>query len=210
MLVEEFAAYGLLMILTPLVTLVAWSLWTGRRLRFGTAPHVVARQFSTAQLLLITTEAAALLALGRVVLRWNRNAADEFWMGLTYNGPEGLFPVFLGVTLLPVVYFGLVRNRTWGGGLLLALYIIASTLSLAWVRIFNSWGNFVPETADDWWSNLLLQWLDFFWADVSAAATILVTFWLLRRIGYDFRRRDDGPLGRNSSNARNSAASASA
>ena len=43
-----------------------------------------------------------------------------------------------------------------------------------------------------------------------AAATVLITFQVVRRIGYDFRRRDELPRLGSSSNASSSAASASA
>lgn len=204
LIVEEYAAYKVLQILPPLCILVVWGLCSGRRFVPISQPQVNGFQFSTRQLLLVTAEAAALLALGRVVLSWNKDAAEEFWNGLTGNRSYELIPVVVSVTLLPVIVYGLGQNRTLSRLLVLIACLVLASFILACLHGNHPW--FAPLSAEEF----ALQWLDYFWVHSCAAVTILLTFWLLRRIGYDFRRRGEGPEGRVSSKARSSAASASA
>lgn len=203
-IVEEYAAYKVLQILPSLVILVVWGLCSGRKFVPNSQPQVKGFQFSTRQLFLVTAEAAALLALGRVVLSWNKNAAEEFWNGLTGNRFDELILVVVSVTLLPVIVYGLGRNWSFSRLFALIACLVLASFILACLHGNHPW--FAPLSAEEF----ALQWLDYFWVHSCAAVTILCTFWLLRRIGYDFRRRGEGPEGRNSSKARNSAASASA
>ena len=127
-LAEEFAAYELLLLLPPLIILVTWRILSGLRFSCRAATHEQVYQFSTKQLFLITAEAAALLALGRVVLNWR---AEEFWSGLTGMRPEELIPVAASLTVLPVVPYGLARHRTWPRFLILTAYFMLSSFLLA-------------------------------------------------------------------------------
>jgi|GEM_PF-4936996 hypothetical protein len=210
-IVEELAALQLLFLLPPLLILLAWRLWSRRGISRASDSQVRASQFGILQLLLITAEAAALLAIGRIVLRWNKNAAEEFWAGLTGNLPEELIPLVVSVAILPAVFCGLSRRHTWPRLLILTLYLTIPSYLWAWAQTtYHSRSN-MPSSEQELWSILLVHWRNYFCGYMSAAATILFTFYLLRRIGYDFRRRDEPPRGRSSSsNACNSAASASA
>lgn len=197
LLIEEQSAYVILLLLSPVVVLFSFRAAFGRGFTHGDAEQgMIAWQFSTRRLLLVTAELAALLALGRVVLAGKFKGA-EFWAALTGNRPEEIIPAAVSVTILPVVFLAIARERTWQRYLATGLYLLASTLCLAFLQL-------------PWRPELWLAFVDYLSAHACAAATILISFHLLRRIGYDFRRRDEGPLGRSSSNARNSAASASA
>ena len=210
LLVEEQSAYIFLLLLSPVVVLFGFRAAFRGGFTHGNAEHGMnAWQFSTRRLLLVTAELAALLALGRVVLAGKFSSA-EFLAALTGFRPEEIIPAGVSVTILPVVFLALARERTWQRYFATGLCLVPSALFLAFLQ--QSHANYLsgPHPPGNWWPELEAASSDYLWVHASAAATILVTFWLVRRIGYDFRRRDEGPLGRSSSNARNSAASASA
>lgn len=211
LLVEEHTAYMLLQLFFPVVILFG-----SRAARAGQFLHAElekdkhAWQFNTRTLLLVTAELAALLAMARVVLPWRLSVA-EFWTGLTENRTEEMIPALVTLTILPVVFCGLARQRTWKGYLAIGLYLALAALAAAFLQEAYLVHRFGPPPPSNWWPELNLAFWDYLCVHFSAAATILFTFYLLRRIGYDFRRRDEGPRGRSSSsNARSSAASASA
>jgi len=131
-LIEELAAYELLLILPPLLILVAFGILSGRRFLNRATHHPSSHQFSTKHLLLITADIAAMLALGRIVLSWK---PDHFWDGLTGMRPEELIPVAASLTVLPAVFYGLARNRTWTRFLILTVYFVLSSFSVAGVQI---------------------------------------------------------------------------
>ncbi len=208
-LVEEYSAALVLLLISPVVVLFSVRASLGRQfLHDNSEQEKNAWQFTTRRLLLVTTELAAFLALGRFVLPRTFSMV-EFWSALTGHRPEELTSLFVSVTVLPVFFIGLARRRTWQRHLAIGLYFLLPALGLAWMELSYHSESFGPEPWN-WWVALAFLLLDYFSMHLCAAATILFTFYLLRRIGYDFRRRDEGPLGRSSSNARNSAASASA
>jgi hypothetical protein len=209
--VEEKAAYSLLLILPPLLALFGYWAVTGCQfMPAGAISSKVKYQFSTKQLLLITAEVAALLALGRVLISWHPRIAVEFWTAVNGNRPEELIPAALAITILPAVFAGLIRIRSWRALAGLALYLAVPSFVLA-CAMSNQLDRSIGAAAwREWWQVVGLYVLDFLWMHTVAALTILLTFWLVRRIGYDFRRRGEGREEGNSSNARNSAASASA
>ena len=164
-------------------------------------------QFGIRRLLLVTAETAVLLAIARIVLP-RRALVDEFWTALTTLLPAIIVPAAASLTILPAVFLAISTRRTWRRGAALGAYLLVAAVGLSCLQFayvgapnYLNWGIDVP-----------VVYFQFAICHLSAAATILLTFHLLRRIGYDFRRRDEGPLpsGRSSSNARNSAASASA
>lgn len=210
-LVEEHAAYMLLQLLIPIVILSSFRAARAREFfHCDLENDKRAWQFSTRALLLVTAELAALLAIGRVVLP-RRLSMAEFWTGLTENRTEELIPALVTLTILPVVFFGLERRHSWKGYLALLFYLVLAALSVAFLQEAYLVHLLGPPPPSNWWPELNLAFWDYLCVHLSATATILFTFYLLRRIGYDFRRRDDGPRGRSSSsNACNSAASASA
>ncbi|MBC7853905.1 MAG: hypothetical protein IAF94_10745 [Pirellulaceae bacterium] len=208
-LVEEYSAALVLLLISPVVVLFSIRAGFGRQFLYDDSQQAKnAWQFTTRHLLFVTTELAVFLALGRFVFPPTFSMA-EFWTALTGHRPEEMTYLFVSVTVLPVFFIGLARRRTWQLYLAIGLYFLLPALGLAWRELSLLSESFGPEPWN-WWVALAYVLLDFYWMHVCAAATILITFWLVRRIGYDFRRRDDGPLGRSSSNARNSAASASA
>lgn len=208
-LVEEYSAALVLLLISPVVVLFSVRASLGRQfLHDNSEKEKNAWQFTTRRLMLVTTELAVFLALGRFVFP-RTFSVGEFLTALTGRRPEELTSLFVSVTVLPVFFIGLASRRTWQLHLAIGLYFLLPALGLAWMDLSYLSESFRPEPWN-WWAALAFVLLIFFWMHLCAAATILVTFWLLRRIGYDFRRRGEGPLGRNSSNARNSAASASA
>ncbi|MGI8980417.1 MAG: hypothetical protein ACR2FY_14410 [Pirellulaceae bacterium] len=209
-LVEEYSAYPLLLLTSPVVVLFSIRASRGRRfMHHDSEQGQSVWQFSTRRLLLVTSELAAFLAIGRIVLPASFSRA-EFWAALTGHRIEEILPAFVSVTVLPVLLIGIARQQTWQRHLAIGLYFLLPSLVLALGQNPYYSYAFGRNPAWEWWPRLGIELLNYFWVHACAAATILFTFWLLRRIGYDFRRRDDGPLGRNSSNARSSAASASA
>jgi hypothetical protein len=210
-LVEEHAAYMLLQLLIPVVILFGFRLARARQFfHRDLENNKRAWQFNTRALLLVTAELATLLAIGRVVLP-RRLSMAEFWTGLTENRTEEIIPALVTLTILPVVFFGLERRRSWKGYLALVFYLVLAALSVAFLQEAYLVHLLGPPPPSNWWPELNLAFWDYLCVHLSAAATILFTFYLLRRIGYDFRRRDEGPRGRSSSsNACSSAASASA
>jgi hypothetical protein len=211
-LVEEHFAYTLILVLIPVITLFVFRAASARQFLYrNSQQRKHGWQFNIRRLLLITAEVAALLALARVVLPRNFRL-NEVWLALTELQTLEIIPAAVSTTVLPVVFFGLARQRSWRGYLLLGLYLWIPVLVLTSLHMAAA-RRLLPISVDSWWWPEIYASSSGFWsAHLSAAATILFTFYLLRRIGYDFRRRDELPLadGRNSSNARNSAASASA
>lgn len=211
LLVEEHSAYMLLQLLFPVVILLCFHATCARQfLHRDSEPKKNAWQFHTRTLLLVTAELGALLAMARVVLP-RRISLAEFWMGLTENRTEEMIPHLMTLTILPVVFFGLARQRSWKGYLALGFYLVLAALGIAFLQETYLVHLLGSSPILNWWAELHLAFWDRLCVHLSAAATILFTFYLLRRIGYDFRRRDEPPRGRSSSsNACNSAASASA
>ncbi len=207
-MVEEYAAFNFLMLLSPLLVLNFYGLCSGSRFRQDSHQRSARYQFSTRSLLLITAELSALLGLGRVVMHWNRNGVEEFWSALSGYRPEELMPVVISLTVLPAAFHGLSRQRTWLRLLFLNLYLALPPFVMAWSQVPFIARSIVSD--QDVWLSLLIHWLYYYCAHLSAAATILLTFWTLRRIGYDFRRRDELPRAGSASNANSSAASAAA
>ncbi len=214
-IVEEQSAFTLFLMLAPVVALFSYGICLRRRFVFcNSVPGERPWQFSTRSLMLITAELALLLALEKVVLN-NRFRIAEFWSALhvySYLIQE-LIPALVSVTILPVVFLGLAKRRPWHRYAALAVYLLLCSLLLAWVQLsYLSNSYYSLSSSPPWWPEFGRMFGEYLLTHLAAAATILFTFYLLRRIGYDFRRRDELPLkgGRNSSNARNSAASASA
>jgi hypothetical protein len=211
LLVEEKLAYALIQFLIPVIILCTFHLKFRRQFVRRDARQSEYRwQFNIRGLLLITAELAALLGLARVVLP-RHFRFDQIWPALTELRNYELTPTAVTTTILPIVFFGLVRQRTWRAYLFLGLYLCVPVTVLTSLHLASVL-RLVPNSADIWWwPEVYASFIGFWSVHLAAAATILVTFYLLRRIGYDFRRRDEGPRGRSSSsNACNSAASASA
>ena len=208
-LAEETTAYTLLLTLPSLLVLFSFRAITGCQFHAGPATPVVL-QFGTKHLLLITAEAAALLALGRILIPWHSRGGEQFWAGFTGNRLGELIPLDIAATILPVVIFGSARIRSWWPYAVLALYLMVPSFILACAQANYLFSLVAPATSEEWWQAVGIEFLNILCIHASAAFTILFTFYLLRRIGYDFRRRDEGPEGRSSSKARSSAASASA
>jgi hypothetical protein len=210
LLVEEKLAYTLIQFLIPLVVLFVFGLACRRQFIHRDSRQMDYRwQFNIRGLLLITAELAALLALARLVLP-SHFRIEEIWPALTQLRNYEYTPLVVSTTMLPAIFFGLVRQRTWRGYLLLGIYFCIPAFMLAMLRIsqFRDWG--LAMTDDQWSFEGFLSFFGSLIEHLSAAATILLTFYFLRRIGYDFRRRDELPRLGSSSNASNSAASASA
>jgi hypothetical protein len=210
-LVEEHSAYMLLQLFLPVAILFGIRAGCARQFLHGDLEKDKhAWQFNTRTLLLVTAELAALLALGRVVLP-RRLSIAEFWTGLTENRTEEMIPALVTLTILPVVFFGLARQHSWKSYLTIGLYLALAALAVAFLQEAYLVHLLGPPPPSNWWPELNLAFWDYLCVHLSAAATILFTFYLLRRIGYDFRRRDEEPRGRSSSSkANSSAASASA
>ena len=213
-LVEEQLAYKLILVSAPVVVIFTAGIFGSRRFLPSESPRPARNwQFSIVGLMRITAELAVLLAIARFVLP-SRFEFGEFSTALESFQMEELIPAMVSASVLPVAFFGLERSRTWWSYWALGLYLVILALTLASAQLFISLASngLTSNLAIVWWPELSRMFAEYFIAHVSAAATILFTFYLLRCIGYDFRRRDELPRpgGRNSSNARNSAASASA
>ena len=208
-LAEEHAALCVLQLLIPLAVLCTYGAVSARRFRSSEAvSRKNAWQFGIRNLLLLTVEAAFLLALARIALPRNYSIAD-FWTGLSQNRPIEILPSVVSVTILPVVFLALGNRAAWQTWLAAGIYLFVPAAALGWVQGILL--DFFEIQGPVDWNAFGVCFVYFLTLHLTAAATILFTFYLLRRIGYDFRRRDEGPRGRNSSsNARNSAASASA
>ncbi|MFN0021921.1 MAG: hypothetical protein ACKVP0_27045 [Pirellulaceae bacterium] len=201
--------------LAPVVAFFSYGICLRRRFVIGkSVPGERPWQFSTRSLMLITAELAVLLALQKVVLN-NRFSIAEFWTALhpsMYQTQE-LIPALVSATILPVVFVGLAKRRPWHRYAALSVYLLLCSLLLTWVQLsYLSNSYYSLSNSPPWWPEFGRMFGEYLLTHFSAAATILFTFYLVRRIGYDFRQRDEFPLadGRSSSNARNSAASASA
>ncbi|MCE9525587.1 MAG: hypothetical protein K8R36_05995 [Planctomycetales bacterium] len=213
-IVEEQSAYTLFLMIAPVTTLFGYAICNRRRFTSrASTPAQFSWQFSTRRLMLITAELALLLALERIVLSHRFNIT-EFWNALrsVHYQIQELIPVLTSVTILPVAFVGLANRHSWHRWMATCLYLIVCSVILAWVHLSLLANSLGLNNYLYWWPELGRIVLDYLLTHFVAAATILVTFYLVRRIGYDFRWRDELPLegGRNSSNARNSAASASA
>jgi hypothetical protein len=211
---EEQSALTLIQMVSPVVVLFSFGFFSRRRFTSGNSEKgKKIWQFSIRRLMLITTELALLFALGKIVLD-KRFVGGEFWIALNlrFYLTQELIPLAVSVTTLPIVFVGLSSRRHWLLRLALVLYLLLCSLLTAWMQLAALLNNYNPHSFVDWWPELGRMFCDYLVTHLSAAATILITFWILRRIGYDFRRREEEPLpsGRSSSNARNSAASASA
>jgi hypothetical protein len=206
LLVEETLLSSLLMA-APFVVLLVMGAVSGSRFTPGESePCKISWQFSTRRLLLITAELAILLAIGRIVLPGNPKPS-EFWTALTGYRMSETIPLLSGLFILPAAFLAIARQRTWQRHFGLVMFLLITAFGCTWAYLSVL---FWPGDLWYWRGELWPIFLSFSSTHLSAAFTILFTFYLLRRIGYDFRRRDDGRLGRSSSNARNSAASASA
>ena len=212
---EEQCALTLIQMVLPVLVLFGYGVCIQRRFLSDDPQQGKSTwQFSTRQLMLVTAELAVLLALGKIVLDRRFNSA-EFWTALNlrfYLVPE-LVPLLVSVTTLAVVFVGLAKWRHCPRFVTLGIYLLSCSFLVAWGQLFyisNIYG--IYPSALYWWPELGRTFCEYLLTHLSAAATILFTFNLVRRIGYDFRRRDEEPLpsGRSASNARNSAASASA
>lgn len=213
-LVEEQLAYNWIRLSAPVVVLFGYSILNPRRFFLTDFPgHARNWQFSILGLMRITAELAVLLAIAKFVLP-RRFEFGEFSTALITFRVEELIPAMVSASVLPVAFFGLERSRTWWSYSALGLYLVILALALASAQLFFSLASngLASNSVIVWWPELRRMFAEYFFAHVSAAATILFTFYLLRCIGYDFRRRDELPRagGCNTSNARNSAASASA
>lgn len=221
-LVEEQLAYKMILVFAPVVVIFTAGIFGSRRFFPTESPrHARNWQFSIFGLMRITAELAVLLAVAKLVLP-RRFEFGEFSSAFETFRVEELIPAMVSASVLPVAFFGLERSRTWWSYGAMGLYLVALALTLASAQLFISWSSIVftslssngltANSVIDWWPELSRLFAEYFFAHVSAAATILFTLYLLRCIGYDFRRRDELPRpgGRSASNSRNSAASASA
>ncbi len=208
-LVEEFSASKFLILLTPAIVLICLGfVYRGRFIPTASQAPPNAWQFGTRRLLLLTAEISVLLAVAKITLPGGFDIED-FWRALTNQRMEELLPVLAGITILPVVLFALSSYRTLLTHLALGFYLLIAGATLSWLELASS----DSLSSTNWPSPMeAVVRFQFVIAHFSAAATILLTFWVLRRIGYDFRRRDELPRtgDRSSSNANSSAASAAA
>ena len=211
LLVEENIVHTLMQFIVPLGVLLSFRFLFRRQFQLRELDQgKFVWQFNIRELLFITFELAALLALAKVVLPRNFHW-DEIWPALKGLQDWELTQFAVSTTVLPAVFLGLSRRQTWRGYLLLGLYFLISAVVLSFLFINHLRRLGLVMTEDEWWAANFLSMCADLTIHLSAAATILLTFYLVRRIGYDFRRRDEPPRGRSSSsNARNSAASASA
>jgi hypothetical protein len=211
MLVEELSAIFLLNLIPPIADFSAWRLITGRRfIRNHFPPGEPPRfQFSIRTLLFLMAELAAILAVSRVVLGLHRGSWDEFLTaGLAFlreRDPR----FFAAVIMLPIVHAGLARRgRIWWRAFL-AVYLGGWSLFTCYSLTAEHF-RFRNPTASQWWQELAQQLIPATSPYLAAAGTIFLTFWLIHRIGYDFRRLDEEPRGGNPPKSRSSAASSSA
>lgn len=208
-LAEENAAVTVLQLSVPCLVLCTFGVITAKRFRLGqTVSRKSPWQFSTRDLLYLTIETGLLLAIARIVVPRNFSGAD-FLRGLTGSfWFVEIIPIAVCTSILPVVFVGVLNRSLLRSCLASLIYVLVPSAALAWIQGVSL--DFFPTFGPVDWSNFGIGFLFFLVRHLSAAATILLTFHLIRRIGYDFRRRDELPRLGNSSNASSSAASASA
>jgi len=164
-------------------------------------------QFGTRRLLLITGEIALLFAIGRWVFPAQFHL-DDFVTAVKSLRAVEVLSSSSSLILLPVVLVMLWPAPKRGHFVGVAAYLVASAFGLTWlVKYFQEpIVNSEPLGMSADALNLLVTLT----AHFSAAATIVVTFWVIHQIGYRYRRRGGTFGGIPSSKADNSAASASA